>query len=386
MKSIRWPGFFLSLMAAALVACQGGATVGSGPNAAPPTSTPAGATPSPTPSAIVPTSVPTIAPTAAPTPSGTPNTGGTALPSGEKIYVVDHGQLGDDPSITIYPVAATGAATPLATIAGNNTALAQPFFDAVDANGDLFVSNQSNTPGTQTAGYINVYAPADQSGNVTPTRRITGLHNPQGLAFDSAGNLYVSVVDAIDVFAPGANGNATPIRTISGAATTLQNTVLGGQPQGLALDPAGNAFVTMGPVVLEFPSGATGNVAPSNIYGGILGGNDATTGPPYGSATLASCLGVGVDASDDVYCANFNNSSFALFTSATLPGVTVESLGASMPYGVFVDTAGQVYVANYKGSSVQIFSSMTTFLTGLATATISGTGTKLNFPYGVTAR
>ena len=189
------------------------------------------------------------------------------------------------------------------------------------------------------------------------------------------------------MFAPGASGPATPIRVIGGSSTTLQNLLLGGQPAGVALDTAGDEYVAMGPAILEFGPGASGNVAPVNIYGGLTPGSDpATSGPPYGSATLASCLGVAVDASSDVYAANFNNSTFAVFTSATIPGVPIVSTGASMPVGIFVDTAGQVYVANYKSSAVQIFSSMTTFLTGIATATISGTGTRLNYPYGVTAR
>jgi hypothetical protein len=340
----------LSFIALTLVACGSGATIGSSPTPVTGSSSSpvtGGGTPSPTPS-------PTVAPTAMPTASAGPTAMATTLPAGEKIYVVNHGNLGDSPSVTIYPVAASGAATPIATISGANTQLNQPFFDVVDSSGTLYVSNQGN-PGTQTAGYVT-------------------------------GNLYVAVVDAIDVFAPGASGPATPIRVIGGSSTTLQNLVLGGQPAGVALDSTGDEYVAMGPAVLEFAPGATGNVAPTNVFGGTTPGSDpATTGPPYGSATLASCLGVAVSAGE-LYCANFNNSSFAVFVSAAAPGVTVESTGADMPFGIWIDTAGEVFVANYKNSSVQVFSSTTTFLTGLATATISGTGTNLNYPYGVTAR
>ncbi len=373
-------GIFLSFAALTLVACGGGATIGSNPPVSGSPTSPAGnGNPSATPT-------PTAMPTAAPTPSAGPTAMQTALPAGEKIYVVNHGNLGDSPSVTIYPVAATGAATPLATIVGANTQLLQPYFDAVDSSGTLYVSNAGN-PGTQTAGYVTEYAATDQSGNVAPTRTITGLHNPEGLAIDSSGNLYVAVVDAIDVFAPDASGPATPIRVIGGATTTLQNLFLGGQPAGVALDSTGDEYVAMGPVVLEFGPAATGNVAPINTFGGTTpGSNPATTGPPYGSATLASCLGIAVDASNDLYCANFNNSSFAVFLSPTLPGVTVESTGADMPMGIFVDASGEVFAANYKNSSVQVFPSMAVFLTGIATATISGAATNLNYPYGVTAR
>jgi DNA-binding beta-propeller fold protein YncE len=50
----------------------------------------------------------------------------------------------------------------------------------------------------------------------TPSAIITGLSYPTGVAVDSAGYLYVSDVgtDFIDVFAPGANGPANPVRQI----------------------------------------------------------------------------------------------------------------------------------------------------------------------------
>ena len=87
----------------------------------------------------------------------------------------------------------------------------------------------------------------------------TGLDNP--LAFDAAGNLYVaSFRGGITVYAPGANGNATPIANISGSNTKLSG------PDGLVLDAAGNIHVgghgPPGGAVAEFATHANGNVAP----------------------------------------------------------------------------------------------------------------------------
>jgi len=71
-----------------------------------------------------------------------------------------------------------------------------------------------------------VYPPG-ASGNVAPARTIsginTGLNSPAGIALDSAGNLYVTnnSGNSITVFAPGATGNVAPARTISGGSTGL---------------------------------------------------------------------------------------------------------------------------------------------------------------------
>jgi DNA-binding beta-propeller fold protein YncE len=55
------------------------------------------------------------------------------------------------------------------------------------------------------------------------------LQQPHGVTLDGAGYLYVADCDsnAILVFAPGANGNVAPVRTISGANTTLNCPVMG---------------------------------------------------------------------------------------------------------------------------------------------------------------
>ncbi len=135
----------------------------------------------------------------------------------------------------------TGAANagPARTLEGADTGLNQPTGVAVDATRNLYVAN------APPANSITVYPPgvggfwASPAANVPPLRTIsggsTGLDNPWGVALDAAGNLYVSNAPAnsITVYGRGAGGppgssaaNVAPLRTISGANTGLSNPYL----------------------------------------------------------------------------------------------------------------------------------------------------------------
>ena len=81
----------------------------------------------------------------------------------------------------------------------------------------LYVPNQAGNN-------ILIFA-AGASGNATPTATIagdnTGLASPVGIALDGAGNIYVTSGNSIMVYAAGASGNATPTATIAGGNTGL---------------------------------------------------------------------------------------------------------------------------------------------------------------------
>jgi hypothetical protein len=67
-------------------------------------------------------------------------------------------------------------------------------------------------------------------------------------------------------FSAGSTGNVTPIRTISGSATTL---LAGGN---LTVDGAGNIYILNALSILVFGATANGNVAPTAVIDGSAGG------------------------------------------------------------------------------------------------------------------
>lgn len=213
------------------------------------------------------------------------------------LYVANSGGY----SVTVYPAGAGRRPNPLITISGGKTKLAVPRGIAVDSAGNIYVAN-NGVLGSEPAS-VTIYRAGD-NGDAAPIARISGprtrLEAPEGLALDSHGSIYVAnesdspkKPDTITVYSPGSNGDAAPVRVISGPATLLS------QPGGIAVDPSGNLFVTSArregqyssAAVLIFAPGATGNAAPlASIEGDC--------------ARLTAAGGIALGSNGDVYVTN----------------------------------------------------------------------------------
>ncbi len=123
----------------------------------------------------------------------------------------------EDPSITVYPLGASGDTPPLRVIQGSLTQLNWPAQMSVDPDtGDLYVAND--------IGHSILAFKETDKGNVAPSRVIKGdrthLMNPSGVFVDTKHKeLWVADFGngSAFVYPLNANGNAAPIRTIRSA-------------------------------------------------------------------------------------------------------------------------------------------------------------------------
>jgi uncharacterized protein (TIGR03437 family) len=222
--------------------------------------------------------------------------------------------------------------------------LSQPEGVAADGAGNLFIA-ESRVRQVNPAGIISTVASYVSS----------------GVAVDSSGNLYVAVTSgggSIVKIAPG--GSASVL-------TALPSTAYGG-PDGIAIDGSGNVWYswrsTSGDVVSRISaSGAVSVVAGSGAFSSSLGDGGQAT-----KAYLNEPRGLAVDSTGNLYIADFGDNRIRKVT----PGGTITTVaGASAlagPCGVAVDTAGDLFIAEFNGNIVQELSA------GGTLSTIAGNG------------
>ena len=190
--------------------------------------------------------------------------------AGEMYLTVQHQN-----SVVVYPKAAAGEDKPLRELVGPKTQLEDPHGIAIDyKNGLMFVSNHGNAivEATDSGKFeppsITVY-PLKASGDTAPLRIIEGARTrldwPAGMRVDSEhGELYVANdgESSIIVFKITDSGNVAPTRVIRGPKTHVLN------PTDVYVDLRHNEIwaANMGNhSAVVFPRTASGDVAPLRV-------------------------------------------------------------------------------------------------------------------------
>jgi len=133
----------------------------------------------------------------------------------------------DPPSITVYPMDASGNVKPVHVIQGPKTMMNWPSHLAFhQERQELFVANDADSS-------VLVFRASDE-GDVAPIRVIkgpkTGIKNPPGIAIDpKLGELFVANMGtpSITVFPVTANGDVPPLRTIRGGPKDAVGLLIG---------------------------------------------------------------------------------------------------------------------------------------------------------------
>jgi hypothetical protein len=296
------------------------------------------------------------------------------------IYVANE----NSSSVTIYSEKANGNVAPAGSLSGSNTELDEPEGLAFDAANNLYVANcRSNGA----SGSVTVYS-AGSWGNAAPTAEITGqpsgdqMKCPSDVALDAAGDIYVSglMSNSVSVYAPGANGDPTPIRYISGSNTKLNF------PSYLHVTPKGRLYVAnfIGKSVNVYAPGANGDVAPAQLITG------SDTGIYYASAVTVDNKGrIYVSslppASQTACCvtAYAKNANGDAVPIRTISGAQTGLTGAD---GIGLDSSDNIYVTQLPPSNAT--PSVTVFKKGATgdvapIRTIMGSKTGIDGPAGI---
>jgi sugar lactone lactonase YvrE len=197
---------------------------------------------------------------------------------------------------------------------------------AFDSAGNLYVRN------------FNTIEKFSSAGVDLGTFASTGLSNPLGLAFDSADNLYAANqgTDTIEKFTP------------AGVGSVFANSGLNGV-QGLAFDSAGNLYAAnfSGNSIEKFTPGGVGSVFASSIFTG----------------SFKNPGGLAFDRAGNLYVANRGGTTIERFTPGGAASIFATTAGLNdSPTGLAFDSAGNLYVAYFNDNSIEKFTSTGTDL------------------------
>jgi uncharacterized protein (TIGR03437 family) len=295
---------------------------------------------------------------------------GVAADSAGNLYIADYGnnRVREVSNGVIRTVAGNG--TPGFSGDGGPATSAQlkgPMGVAVDSAGNLYIADLDNYRVRKVShGVITTVVGNGTRGvsgdNVPPTS--TQLWNPKELAVDSAGNLYIN--DDTARILKVSNGVITTVAGNGTAGFSGDNIpAVNAQlmyAEGIAVDSAGNLYIadTYNERIREVSNGVIRTVAGNGTMG-FSGDNGPAT-----SAQLSYPARVAVDSAGNVYVADSYNwrvrkiSGGAIATVAGngtfgFSGDNGPATSAQVgPGGVAVDSAGNVYVADLDNNRIRI--------------------------------
>jgi sugar lactone lactonase YvrE len=221
------------------------------------------------------------------------------------------------------------------------------------------------------------------------TGAAASFNNPDGVATDSAGNVYVAdrLNHTIRKITPA--GVVTTLAGTAGIHGSTDGTGAAARfnhPDGVATDSAGNFYVadTRNHTIRKItPTGVVGTLAGA---AGVRGSTDGTGA----AARFTYPNGVATDSAGNLYVADWGNSTIRKITPAgvvtTLAGTagvrgSTDGTGAAArfnsPSGVATDSAGNVYVADMYNHTIRKITpaGVVTTLAGTAGASGSTDGT-----------
>jgi sugar lactone lactonase YvrE len=280
---------------------------------------------------------------------------------------------------------------------GDSATFNVPYRLAVDSFGNVYVSDRGNslirkvTP----AGINSTIAGAGSASFADGTGTMAYFNNPNGIALDASGNLYIADYINHRIRRITSSGVVT---TLAGNGTTgfVDGTGANARlwsPYGLKAGPDGNFYFT------DRDSHSVRRITPNGVVTTVAG--NGSIGTSNGQGTAASFYmphGLGVDSNGYIYVPDTYNNLIRKITPSgvvtTLAGNGsagyLDGTNASFngPRDISIDRFGYVYVVDHLNNLIRRISptGLTTTIAGATAAGFAdGTGTVARFtnPCGI---
>jgi sugar lactone lactonase YvrE len=303
---------------------------------------------------------------------------GVAVDSAGNIYILDY--FGNRIREVSNGVISTVAGNGVRGFSGDNGAatnakLSGPAGIAVDAAGNLYISDQRNSRIRKVSSGVIATVAGDGTPGVSGDNgpaTAGQLNTPYGVAVDNAGSLYI------------ADWVANNVRKVSnGVITTLAGNGTAGfsgdngpaaaaqlnSPYGIATDTSGNLYIAdwYNDRIREVSNGVIGTFAGNGATGYTCSSAAAS------DASFNQPEGIALDKAGNLYIADASNNCVREVSNGMVS--TVEQAGLDYPAGVAVDALGNLYIADaYNSRIVKVANGIVTTVAGSGDPGFSGDG------------
>jgi len=245
---------------------------------------------------------------------------------------------------------------------GTNASFNAPGGIAIDASDNLYVADQQGSliRKISPAGLVTTFAGSGDIGAYNGPNLLSSFRNPDGLAIDKAGNLYVADTknDLIRKISAGS------VTTFAGNGTAGNQDGIGtaasfNYPTSITIDASGNLYVA------DYKSNLIRRITPSGVVSTVAGSGSAGSANGIGTAASFNApLGLTIDGSGNLFITDAGNY---LIRKINITGYVIDK---PLPAGLTFDQTTGVISGTPTGTSGPTNYTITAFNGGGSSSTI----------------
>jgi mucin-19 len=267
---------------------------------------------------------------------------GAGVDSAGNVYIADGNNnriRKMTPAGVVTTLAGSGSAT-FGNGTGTNASFSYPFGIAVDSTGNVYVGDANNhrIRKISPAGLVTTLAGSGVAGFTDSLQTNFRFSLPIGLAFDSAGNLYVGEIGnhTIRRITPAGLVSTFAGTGAAGFADGIGTNIIFNNPYGVAFDSAGIMYVA------DSGNNRIRKITPGGVVSTFAGSGTYTFADGDGTnASFRFPTGIALDSVGNVYVADAYNNRIRKITPAGVVSTLAGSgTGAGTGTGAFADGAG----------------------------------------------